>query len=202
MSAAKISASQALGVLRSPSFGAMLGLGTVLLMLFVVWVAAAQAIYVATFGYAPAAGIPDFLSRILTTGQGWMLIIVGCGVGFLFALAALCIRRGLVPDDAGPARQRHRFRPDLASGGCGQSGGNGGVGVDRRRAPDRRLDPGLPRACRGRPGAGTRDLAPLPQGGGAQSNPYEDLPRLAPWPRAMRRTLPILIPWSREKNRS
>ncbi len=87
----EVSASQALGVLRSPSFGAMLGLGTVLLMLFVVWVATAQAIYVATFGYAPAAGIPDFLSRILTTGQGWMLIIVGCGVGFLFALAALCI---------------------------------------------------------------------------------------------------------------
>lgn len=86
-----VSASQALGVLRSPSFGAMLGLGTILLTLFVVWVATAQAIYVATFGYAPAAGIPDFISRILTTSQGWMLIIFGCGVGFLFALAALCI---------------------------------------------------------------------------------------------------------------
>lgn len=86
-----VSASHAFAVLRSPSFGAMLGLGTLLLMLFVVWVAAAQAIYVATFGYAPAAGIPDFISRILTTPQGWMLIIVGCGIGFLFALAALCI---------------------------------------------------------------------------------------------------------------
>src|SRR4029078_6193157 len=40
--------SQALGVLRSPSFGAMLGLGVLLLALFVVWIAAAQAIYVAT----------------------------------------------------------------------------------------------------------------------------------------------------------
>lgn len=87
----EVSASQALAVLRSPSFGAMLGLGTILLTLFVVWVAAAQAIYVATFGYAPAAGIPDFISRILTTPHGWTLIIVGCGVGFLFALAALCI---------------------------------------------------------------------------------------------------------------
>ncbi|MGO4715758.1 DUF2189 domain-containing protein [Bradyrhizobium sp. 2TAF24] len=86
-----VSASQALAVLRSPSFGAMLGLGTILLTLFVVWVATAQAIYVATFGYAPAAGIPDFISRILTTPQGWTLILVGCGVGFLFALAALCI---------------------------------------------------------------------------------------------------------------
>ena len=43
-------------VLRSPSFGAMLGLGTLLLALFVVWVATAQAIYVAAFGYEAAAG--------------------------------------------------------------------------------------------------------------------------------------------------
>ena len=41
----------ALDVLRSPSFGAMLGLGTLLLALFVTWVATAQAIYVAVFGY-------------------------------------------------------------------------------------------------------------------------------------------------------
>ncbi len=84
-------ATQALGVLRSPSFGAMLGLGVLLLALFVVWIAAAQAIYVATFGYASAASIPDFLKRIITSPEGWMLIIVGCGVGFLFAVIALCI---------------------------------------------------------------------------------------------------------------
>lgn len=28
---------------------------------------------------------------MLTTPQGWWLIIAGCGVGFLFALVALCI---------------------------------------------------------------------------------------------------------------
>src|SRR3954451_105448 len=85
------SAADALEVLRSPSFGAMLGLGALLLALFVVWIATAQAIYVATFGYEAAAGIPDFARRILTTSQGWWLIVVGCGVGFLFALVALCI---------------------------------------------------------------------------------------------------------------
>ena len=78
-------------VLRSPSFGAMLGLGTLLLALFVVWVATAQAIYVAAFGYEAAAGIPDFARRVLTTPQGWWLIVVGCGVGFLFAVVALCV---------------------------------------------------------------------------------------------------------------
>src|SRR3954470_3018836 len=50
----------AVDVLRSPSFGAMLGLGVLLLALFVTWVATAQAIYVAAFGYEAAAGIPDF----------------------------------------------------------------------------------------------------------------------------------------------
>jgi uncharacterized membrane protein len=85
------SAWDALDVLRSPSFGAMLGLGTLLLALFVTWVAAAQAIYIAVFGYGGATGASDFATRVLTTSQGWWLIIVGCGVGFLFALVALCI---------------------------------------------------------------------------------------------------------------
>ena len=81
----------ALEVVRSPSFGAMLGLGALLLALFVTWVATAQAIYIAAFGYAGATGFSDFAQRVLTTPQGWWLIVVGCGVGFLFALVALCI---------------------------------------------------------------------------------------------------------------
>src|ERR1700682_1497100 len=85
------SAWNAIDVLRSPSFGAMLGLGVLLLALFVTWIATAQAIYVAAFGYETAAGIPDFAKRVLTTPQGWWLIIAGCGVAFLFALVALCI---------------------------------------------------------------------------------------------------------------
>src|SRR5271156_3352373 len=85
------SAWNALDVFSSPSFGAMLGLGALLLALFVTWIATAQAIYVATFGYEGVAGISDFARRVLTTPQGWWLIIVGCGVGFLFALVALCV---------------------------------------------------------------------------------------------------------------
>ena len=81
----------AIQVLRAPSFGAMLELGVLLFVLFGVWIAAADAIYTATFGYAPAASIPDFAERVLTTPEGWTLIIVGCGVGFLFAVVALCI---------------------------------------------------------------------------------------------------------------
>src|SRR5213083_1665808 len=81
----------AVHVLRAPSFGAMLELGILLLVLFVTWIAAADAIYIATFGHAPAASIPDFATRILMTPEGWSLIIVGCGVGFLFAVVALCV---------------------------------------------------------------------------------------------------------------
>ncbi len=78
-------------VLRSPSFGAMLGLGTLLLALFVVWIAIAQSIYVAAFGYGGAANGSDFIRRVLTTPAGWWMIAVGCGTGFLFALVALCL---------------------------------------------------------------------------------------------------------------
>src|ERR1700757_5124333 len=69
----------AFDVLRSPSFGAMLGLGTLLLALFVTWVATAQAIYVAVFGYGGATGFTDFVQHVFTTLEGWWLIVVGCG---------------------------------------------------------------------------------------------------------------------------
>jgi uncharacterized membrane protein len=81
----------AIHVLRAPSFGAMLELGVLLLILFGTWIAAADAIYIATFGHAPAASIPDFAARVLKTPEGWSLIIVGCGIGFLFAVVALCV---------------------------------------------------------------------------------------------------------------
>lgn len=84
-------ASDALHVLSSPSLGAMLALGALLMILFGVWVATAQAIYVACFGYTPAADIHDFIGKVLTTRQGWTLILLGCGVGFLFAIIALTI---------------------------------------------------------------------------------------------------------------
>jgi len=81
----------AVHVLSAPSFGAILGLGTFLFALFVTWIATADGIYIATFGYTPAASIPDFARRVLTTPEGWSLIIIGCGVGFLFAVVALCV---------------------------------------------------------------------------------------------------------------
>jgi uncharacterized membrane protein len=81
----------AFDVLHSPSRGAIAALGFLLLVIFVLWVAVAQAIYIATFGYQPAASVPDFVRQVFNTPAGWKLIIIGNGIGFLFALVVLAI---------------------------------------------------------------------------------------------------------------
>jgi uncharacterized membrane protein len=86
-----VSWKDAFGARYSPSFDGILALGALLMVIFLLWIAAAQAIYIATFGYEPAAAIPNFLNDIFTTPQGWTLIIVGNAVGFLFALLVLTI---------------------------------------------------------------------------------------------------------------
>jgi len=80
-----------LDVRHRPTFGAIVALGVLLMAIFLIWLAVAQAIYVATFGYLPAASMPDFLRQVLTTPAGWTLIVVGNGVGFLFAVLVLAI---------------------------------------------------------------------------------------------------------------
>jgi uncharacterized membrane protein len=80
-----------LDVRHRPTFGAIVTLGVLLMAIFLIWLAVAQAIYVATFGYLPAASMPDFLRQVLTTPEGWTLIVVGNGVGFLFAVLVLTI---------------------------------------------------------------------------------------------------------------
>ena len=81
----------AFGARRSQSTDGIVALGLLLLTIFILWIAVAQAIYIANFGYAPAAPIPEFLRQVFTTRAGWMLIIVGNGVGFLFAATVLTI---------------------------------------------------------------------------------------------------------------
>jgi uncharacterized membrane protein len=81
----------AFAVFHSPSLPAIGALGLLLLAIFFIWLAVANALYVRTFGYAAAASVPDFLDRIFNTPTGWMLIVVGNGIGFLFALLVLVI---------------------------------------------------------------------------------------------------------------
>jgi uncharacterized membrane protein len=81
----------AFGVVRAPAFGAILVLGLILLAIFLLWLAAAYAIWLMTLGPVPPASIGAFIDQVLTTGAGWTLIVVGVGVGFLFALLVLAI---------------------------------------------------------------------------------------------------------------
>jgi uncharacterized membrane protein len=55
------------------------------------WLVAAEAIYVVTLGPAPPVSIAAFISDVFTTAQGWTMIVVGVGVGFVFAVVALAI---------------------------------------------------------------------------------------------------------------
>jgi uncharacterized membrane protein len=85
------SSSHALDVLHSPSLGAIIALGVLLMTIFLIWLMVAEALYIAIFGYKAPASIAQFIHDVLTTPQGWTLIILGTGIGFLFAALVLSI---------------------------------------------------------------------------------------------------------------
>lgn len=88
---ATIGWADAFAVLRSPAIGSVLVLGLVLLALFALWLFAASFIYTVTLGPDLPISATAFARDVLTTPEGWTMIGVGMGVGFLFALAVLII---------------------------------------------------------------------------------------------------------------
>jgi uncharacterized membrane protein len=78
-------------VVQSPSFGAIVLLGLLLMAIFLLWLLAAEAIYQMTLGPEPPVSIGSFIRDVFSTGAGWTMIGVGIGVGFLFALLVLAI---------------------------------------------------------------------------------------------------------------
>ncbi|HZC15853.1 MAG TPA: DUF2189 domain-containing protein [Caulobacteraceae bacterium] len=81
----------AFGVVRSPAFGSIVALGLLLVGIFLLWLGAAYAIFLATVGPQPPASVAAFGREVLGTSAGWAMIGVGTGVGFLFAVLALAI---------------------------------------------------------------------------------------------------------------
>jgi uncharacterized membrane protein len=79
----------AFAVVKSPSFAAIAALGLMLGGVFVVWVLTANGIYYATLGPESPASFGAFVRETFTTPAGWVMIIVGCSVGFLFAALVL-----------------------------------------------------------------------------------------------------------------
>jgi len=85
------SSSHALDVLHSPSLGAIVALALLLMAIFLIWLAVANQIYIANFGYHPPASMRQFIGDVFTTPAGWKLIGIGTGVGFVFAVVVLTI---------------------------------------------------------------------------------------------------------------
>lgn len=83
--------SHAFDVLYSPSLPAIAALGLLLLAIFLTWIGIAQQIYISLFGYLPPASLPQFISTVLTTPEGWQLIMIGNAVGFVFAVLSFTL---------------------------------------------------------------------------------------------------------------
>jgi uncharacterized membrane protein len=78
-------------IIHLSSFGAIVALGLLLMAIFLLWLAAAHWIYVANIGSAPMPSFAAFIDRILTTPEGFRVIVLGNVVGFVFALVVLTI---------------------------------------------------------------------------------------------------------------
>ena len=80
----RVSRWDALEVVHSPAFGGIVALGLLLMLFYFVWLAAAWVLYAEIIGTLPDS-VADFVDTVLTTQAGFALIVVGCGVGFVFA---------------------------------------------------------------------------------------------------------------------
>jgi len=98
-------------------------LGLILLAIFIAWLFIAQAIYAATLGGIGFDTPAEFLRLVFLTPEGWTLIVIGNGVGFLLAagvLAAFVVSFPLALDRDVSARAaiRTSLRASFASPGA------------------------------------------------------------------------------------
>lgn len=76
---------------HAPRIRAVLTLGAAMIMIFLAWLGAALVIYDQTFGGWVPPSIGEFVRQIASTSAGWTLMIVGCSVGFFFAVLTFTI---------------------------------------------------------------------------------------------------------------
>ncbi|MBI1179841.1 MAG: DUF2189 domain-containing protein [Alphaproteobacteria bacterium] len=79
-------------VFRLPSIGGIAILGCFSLALFMAWLVAALTIYRSTMGAGTVwqLSLREFIGQVLSTPEGWAMIVIGNAVGFVFAAAVLC----------------------------------------------------------------------------------------------------------------
>jgi len=81
----------AFAVFGSPALPSIIALGLYLLAIFAVWIGVAELLYVKLYGPNPPGAALPFLQDVLTSGRGWLLIVLGGLIGFCFATLALSI---------------------------------------------------------------------------------------------------------------
>lgn len=82
---------EALDVRRSPALFSIIAAGSMLFVLFIAWINAAQSIFEWYFGAAVPASVSAFLVNIVTTPAGWQMMFWGNLIGLAFAAVALSI---------------------------------------------------------------------------------------------------------------
>ena len=159
----------AFGVLRAPAIGAIVVLGLVLLAIFLLWLAAAYAIYLVTLGPEPPTSVGAFAREVFTTGAGWAMIVVELGSARCSPDPGAEYQRRVVPAPPGSRRRAIYRNRDVGVRGAGEPGADGGLGTDRGGRPGPWFAPPAPWPRARYAGAGARHLAPLSQGGAALS---------------------------------
>ncbi len=82
----------AFSALRSPALGSILVLGAMLFAIFLAWLVSARLIWLATLGDGPhGETMGALLAAALSTPEGWRLILIGNGVGFVYAAFVLSL---------------------------------------------------------------------------------------------------------------
>lgn len=76
---------------KSASLDGIMGIGAVLIGIFIAWVFTAAAIYGTLFGSHTSSSIEIFLHQLFTTPKGWAMMIIGNLIGLGFALVAMAI---------------------------------------------------------------------------------------------------------------
>ena len=102
--------------LRRASGGGIVLVSLALFALFVIWLLIAQQIVFATIGRETPAGLGAFVGEVLGTADGWRMFLLGNGIGFVFAIAALGIGAFSLPLLVdGETSARHAMATSLAA---------------------------------------------------------------------------------------
>lgn len=80
-----------LDFMHLPTTGSILALGGLLVIVFLVWISAADALYTSSFGHRSVTSVPVFLQNMFGTPEGRGLIVTGNLIGLLFAATAFVL---------------------------------------------------------------------------------------------------------------